>query len=170
MTTQIDDVEEARLTLLDALERRTDAEVAALDTDQKACDLDRIFAALIEHVALHRAAAVQLREAQHYYRLACKHEDTDETAWAAVALEHCEHEELVSQEQWIRLHVQWQRHWQALLHHRIPDAVYDALLTIAEAEHRTFLEQMVLFLTEAVSQWQEKQGGILDRERAPASP
>ena len=68
------------------------------------------------------------------------------------------------------MHVQWQRHWQALLHNRIPDAVYDALLTIAEAEHRTFLEQMVLFLTEAVSQWQEKQGGILDRERAPASP
>ena len=41
--------------LLEMLESRSDAEVAALDVDRKACDLDLLFGALVEKVAQHRA-------------------------------------------------------------------------------------------------------------------
>jgi hypothetical protein len=53
-----------------------------------------------------------------------------------------------------RYRTQWQRHWDALLKHKIPDTLYDALEAIAAAEHCTMQEQIILLLRAGVARWQ----------------
>jgi len=147
-------------TLLELLESRSDDDVAALDTDHKVFDMERLFDALIEQVAQHRGAEVHVWEARHHHQLACKHEDIDEIAWTAVQIDEFQRLVSLEKEDLCRLHHQWLRYWNALLHNRFPDELYEALLAIAEAEGHTMIEQMVVFLDEAVAQWQGQQGGL----------
>jgi hypothetical protein len=147
-------------TLLAMLESRSDDDVAALDTDNKVCEMALLFDALVEQAAQHRAAEAHLRAAQHHQHMAYKHEDVDEIAGATAIIDHLERVVPLYTNRLLRLHQQWSRYWSALLCHRIPDELYEALLAIAEAEGRTLTEQMVVMLDEAVAQWQGQQGGL----------
>jgi len=53
-----------------------------------------------------------------------------------------------------RYRTQWQRHWAALLQHRLPEALYGALEAIAATEHRTLGEQITTMLREGVGHGQ----------------
>jgi hypothetical protein len=145
-------------TLLEMLESRSDGDLAALDVDRKALDMELLFDALVEQVAQHRGAEAHLRAAQHHYQLAHKHEDADELYWTAVQIEHFQRVVPLYQDRCRRLHQQWSRYWNALLCHRFPDALYEALLEIADAEQRTMTEQMMVFLDEAVGRWYSGEG------------
>jgi hypothetical protein len=153
-STEPEDPSAHRRTLLQMLEDRSDAEVTALPADRLACDLDFLLEALVEEVAQHQVAEAHLREAAHHQRLAAKHEDADEVYWTTVQLDHFQRVVPRYAAQCRRYWQQWRRHWAALLKHRLPDALYDALETIAATEHRTLHEQIAQLLREGVARWQ----------------
>jgi hypothetical protein len=149
-----DEVVSARRSLLERLEDRTDGDVLALTADRLALDLECLLEALVEEVARHQVAASDWRAAQRLRRLAHKHEDVKLLYWTAREVEHFQRVKPQYAAQCRRYWQQWRRHWAALLKHRLPDALYDALETIAATEHRTLHEQLILVLRDGVARWQ----------------
>ena len=149
-----DEVVSARRSLLERLEDRTDGDVLALTADRLALDLESLLEALVEEVAQHQVAESDWRAAQRLRRLAHKHEDVELRYWTAIEVEHFQRVVPQYAAQCTRYWQQWRRHWAALLKHRLPDALYDALEAIAAAEHRTLHEQILLVLRAGVARWQ----------------
>ena len=149
-----DEVVSARRSLLELLEDRTDGDVLALTADRLAQDLECLLDALVDEVAQHQVAASDWRAAQRLRRYAHKHEDAALIYWTHREVEHGERVVPRSAAQCTRYWQQWRRHWAALLKHRLPDALYDALETIAATEHRTLHEQIAQLLREGVARWQ----------------
>jgi hypothetical protein len=136
------------------LESRTDAEVAALDTDRIAFDLDLLFWSLLQKEPQHQVARNELRATERLRRLAEKHEDlalaqglADDAAYLQTVIP-------VYATRSTRCLRQWTRYWDALLKHRLPDELYEALDAIALVERRTLLEQLTLVVQAGVTQWQ----------------
>jgi hypothetical protein len=149
-----DEVVSERRSLIEMLEARSDTAVLALTADRLAQDLESLLEALVEEVAQHQVAEAHLREAAHHQRLAAKHEDADELYWTTVQLDHFQRVLPRYAAQCTRHWQQWRRHWAALLKHRLPDALYDALEMIAATERRTLHEQIIQVLWEGVGRWQ----------------
>ena len=149
-----DEVVSARRSLLERLEERTAGDVLALTADRLALDLESLLEALVEEVAQHQVAESDWRAAQRLRRLAHKHEDVELLYWTAIEVEHFQRVKPQYAAQCRRYWQQWRRHWAALLKHRLPDALYDALETIAATEHRTLHEQLILVLRDGVARWQ----------------
>jgi hypothetical protein len=144
----------ARRTLLQMLEDRSDAEVTALPADRLAFDMDFLLEALVDEVAQQKVAANELRATERLRRLAMKHEDLRLAQGLSEDAAYLQTVVPVYAARCGRYRTQWQRHWDALLKHKIPDTLYDALEMIAATEQRTLHEQLILVLHEAVAQWQ----------------
>jgi hypothetical protein len=146
--------EATRRTLLQLLEERSDAEVTALTADRLAFDMDFLLEALVDEVAQHKVAANELRATERLRRLAMKHEDLRLAQGLSEDAAYLQTVVPVYAARCGRYRRQWQRHWDALLKHKIPDTLYDALEAIAAAEHCTLSEQIITLLRAGVAQWQ----------------
>jgi hypothetical protein len=163
MTAHTAQAEDVRLSVLEALEMRTDAEVEALTCDQLSLALEVLLDALVAKETLYHEAMNELRATDRLRRLAMKHED--------LALARGLSEDAAYLQQVVpryadtcgRYWTQWGRYWEALLKYRLPDKLHEALHTIAATEGRSPLDQITRFLHDAVTQWQEQHEG----ERQP---
>jgi hypothetical protein len=156
MTMQTDQAHSERYTLLQMLEARSDAELAMLTCDQVSQALESLLDALVRKETLSHEAMNELRATERLGRLAMKHEDLElaqglceDAAYLRTVVPR--YADICG-----RYWTQWHRYWDALLQYRLPDELHEALHTIAAAEHRTQLDQITLFLHEAVAAWQAR--------------
>ena len=154
---ETEETREQRYTLLEALESRSDAAVERLDADWLSRELELLLVALVQKETQQHVAATELRATERLRSLAEKHEDIDVVRGCEAALADFHLLLPLYAEVRERYWVQWGRHWQSLLKYRLPDALHDALGVIAQAEGRTPLEQIMLFLKAAVAEWQAHQ-------------
>jgi hypothetical protein len=141
-------------TLLQLLEERSDVEVTALTADRLAFDLDFLLQALVQAETRHHVADTDWRAAQRLRRHAHKHEDVELRYWTAIEVEHFQRVVPQYAAQCRRYWAQWWRHWDALLKYRLPEDLHTTLHAIADAEGRSGLDQIIVFLRAGVARWQ----------------
>jgi hypothetical protein len=160
MTIQTEQVQGERLSLLEALESRTDAGVEALTCDQLSLELEELLGALVAKETLRHEAINELRATERLRRLAMKHEDLDLAQGLSDDAAYLQGVVPRYADTCRRYWTQWHRYWDALLKYRLPDGLHDDRHTIAAVEGRTPLDQITLFLTASVTQWQAHRSGL----------
>ena len=148
---------EKLIPFLDSLESRSDADVDALPADRVVFDLELLLDALVSKETLYHEAVTELRATERLTRLAWKHEDVALAQGLSRDADYLQTVVPVYAERCGRMRRQWDRLWQALTKYRLPDELHDALGAIAQAEGRTPLAQITLFLKAAVAEWQAHQ-------------
>jgi hypothetical protein len=141
-------------TMLQIMEARSDAEVWALTADRIALDLDLLFWSILAVHAVWKGGVQALQAKQWLLHVALQHGDRLVEGQCLYDLARLQTETPAAEAQWRRCLTQWQRHWQALLKHQLPEELHNDLEAMAEAEGRSLFCQIVLVLRDGVARWQ----------------
>lgn len=105
---------EERLTMLEFLTRRTEAELATLPLDRLVFDLDLLFDQVLDRYGKATEATNELRATQRLRRLAEKHEEIAMARQLAEDEAHMAEVAPVYQQRSFRYLDQWLRYWKVL--------------------------------------------------------